>query len=52
VKQYGQAFAALGGGLMYAVGINHGAVLNLNFMIPFPSVGFVFEPSIGYEYAF
>jgi hypothetical protein len=52
VKQYGQAFAALGGGLMYAVGINHGAVLNLNVMIPFPSVGFVFEPSIGYEYAF
>ena len=29
-----------------------GAVLNLNLMVPFPAVSFVFEPSIGYEYMF
>ncbi|HEX4335483.1 MAG TPA: hypothetical protein VH062_06185 [Polyangiaceae bacterium] len=51
-KQLGQEFVTVGGGVMYAVAKNHGAVLNLNFMIPFPAVGFVFEPSIGYEYAF
>ncbi|HVW29938.1 MAG TPA: hypothetical protein VHC69_31465 [Polyangiaceae bacterium] len=52
LKQLGQEFATVGGGVMYAVAQNHGAVLNLNLMIPFPSVSFVFEPSIGYEYAF
>jgi hypothetical protein len=51
-KQLGRGFATVGGGVMYAVAKNHGAVLNLNLMIPFPAVAFVFEPSIGYEYAF
>jgi hypothetical protein len=51
-KQLGQEFGTVGGGVMYAVTENHGAVLNLNLMIPFPSVSFVFEPSIGYEYMF
>jgi hypothetical protein len=51
-KQLGQAFATVGGGVMYAVAKNHGAVLNLNLMVPFPSAGFVVEPSIGYVYGF
>jgi hypothetical protein len=51
-KQLGQEFATVGGGVMYAVTENHGAVLNLNLMVPFPAVSFVFEPSIGYEYMF
>ena len=51
-KQLGQAFIAFGGGVMYAVAKNHGALLNLNFVVPVPSVGFVFEPSIGYAFGF
>jgi hypothetical protein len=51
-KQLGQEFATIGGGVMYAVARNHGAVLNLNLVVPFPSVAFVFEPSIGYEFGF
>jgi len=51
-KELGEEFATVGGGVMYAVAENHGAVLNLNLMLPFPAFGFVFEPSIGYEYAF
>ena len=51
-KQLGIEFITVGGGVMYAVAKNHGAVLNLNFMVPVPSVAFVIEPSIGYEYAF
>jgi hypothetical protein len=51
-KQLGQEFATIGGGVMYAVTENHGAVLNLNLMIPFPAISFVFEPTIGYTYAF
>jgi hypothetical protein len=47
-KQLGQEFATAGGGIMYALGENHGFVLNLNFMVPFPSTAFVIEPSLGY----
>ncbi len=52
VKQLGQSFVGLGGGVMYAVGKTHGAVLGVNFMIPFPSSGFVIEPSLGYTIGF
>ncbi|HVU00647.1 MAG TPA: hypothetical protein VHE30_02815, partial [Polyangiaceae bacterium] len=52
VKQLGQSFVSAGGGVMYAIGKTHGAVLNLNFMIPFPSSGFVLEPSLGYAVGF
>jgi hypothetical protein len=51
-KQLGNIFLALGGGLMYAIGPNHGPVFNLNLMVPLPSTGFVIEPSLGYEFGF
>jgi hypothetical protein len=51
-KQLGTSFIAIGGGVMFAIGPNHGPVLNLNFMLPVPSVGFVIEPSLGYEIGF
>lgn len=51
-KQLGTSFIAIGGGLMFAIGPNHGPVLNLNLMLPVPSVGFVIEPSLGYEFGF
>lgn len=51
-KQLGQSFVTVGGGIMYAIGKNHGAVLNLNLMLPFPAVGFVVEPSLGYAVGF
>jgi hypothetical protein len=52
VKQLGQSFVTIGGGAMYAIGKSHGPILNVNFMIPFPSTGFVLEPSIGYGVGF
>jgi hypothetical protein len=51
-KQLGTSFIAIGGGIMYAIGPNHGPVLNLNLMLPVPSTGFVIEPSLGYEFGF
>ena len=51
-KQLGNTFVTVGGGVMFAIGPNHGPVLNLNFMLPLPSVGFVIEPSLGYEVGF
>lgn len=51
-KQLGTSFITVGGGLMYAIGPNHGPVLNLNLMLPVPSIGFVIEPSLGYEVGF
>lgn len=51
-KQLGQSFVTAGGGIMYAVGKNHGAVLTVNFMVPFPSSGFVLEPTLGYQFGF
>jgi len=51
-KQLGTQFAELGGGVMYAIGENHGVVLNVNLMLMLPVTGFVFEPTIGYEVGF
>jgi hypothetical protein len=50
-RKLGQAFIGGGGGAMYAFGVNHGLVLNLNFMVMLPAAGFVLEPSIGYQLA-
>jgi hypothetical protein len=50
-RKLGQAFVAGGGGAMYAFGVNHGLVLNLNFMLMLPAMGFVLEPSLGYQIA-
>lgn len=52
VKLLGRGFATVGGGVMYAIAPNHGPVLNVNLMLPFPSVSFVIEPSLGYEFGF
>jgi hypothetical protein len=52
VKQLGLGFATLGGGVMYAIAPNHGPVLNVNLIVPFPTVAFVLEPSLGYEFGF
>ena len=51
-KQLGLGFVTVGGGMMYAIGKNHGAVLNLNLTIPFASTGFVIAPSVGYAAGF
>jgi hypothetical protein len=51
-KHLGKNFVTAGGGVMYAVAKNHGAILNLNLMVPFPSTGVVLEPSLGYVYGF
>jgi hypothetical protein len=48
-RKLGQFFVGAGGGAMYAFGVNHGLVLNLNMMLMFPAVGFVLEPSLGYQ---
>jgi len=50
-RKLGQAFIGGGGGAMYAFGVNHGLVLNLNFMLMLPATGFVVEPSLGYQLA-
>jgi len=50
-RKLGQGFVAGGGGAMYAFGINHGLVLNLNLMVMLPATGFVIEPSLGYQIA-
>lgn len=52
VKVLGNAFVTFGGGFMYAIGPNHGPLLNLNLMVTFPNVGFVLEPSLGYAFGF
>lgn len=51
-KQLGLGFVSFGGGVMFAIGTNHGALLGLNAMIMLPSTGFVLEPSLGYTVAF
>jgi len=51
-KQLGLNFVTAGGGLMYAVGKNHGAVLNVDVIIPFASTGIVLEPTLGYQFGF
>lgn len=51
-KQLGRGFAAIGGGVMYAIGKDHGVLLNLNLTIPFVNTGFVISPSIGYAVGF
>ncbi len=50
-RKLGQGFIGGGGGAMYAFGVNHGLVLNLNFMIMLGASGFVVEPSVGYQLA-
>jgi hypothetical protein len=50
-RKLGQAFISGGGGAMYAFGVNHGLVVNLNFMFMLPAAGFVIEPSVGYQLA-
>jgi hypothetical protein len=52
VKQLGLGFATVGGGVMYAIAPNHGPVLNLNLIVPFPTIAFVIEPSLGYSFGF
>ena len=51
-KALGQSFITAGGGVMYAIGLEHGPVLNLNAMFLFPSSGFVLAPSLGYAVGF
>ncbi|HVU02268.1 MAG TPA: hypothetical protein VHE30_10975 [Polyangiaceae bacterium] len=53
-RKLGQTFVAAGAGAMYAIAVNHGLVLNLNFMYMIGSgaSGAVIEPSLGYELAF
>ena len=43
---------ALGGGVMYAIGVNYGPIFNLNFMVSFPAISFVIEFSLGYVFGF
>ena len=50
-RRLGLTFITGGGGVMYAFGVNHGFVLNLNFMFMLPSTGLVLEPTIGYQLA-
>jgi hypothetical protein len=50
-RKLGQAFVGGGGGVMYAFGVNHGLVLNFNFILMLPATGFVIQPSIGYQLA-
>jgi len=52
VKLLGRGFATVGGGVMYAIAPNHGPVLNVDLIVPFPSVSFVIEPSLGYAFGF
>jgi hypothetical protein len=52
VKQLGRGFGTVGGGVMYAIAPNHGPVLSVNLMVPFPAVSFVIEPSLGYAFGF
>lgn len=52
VKQLGLGFATVGGGVMYAIAPNHGPVLNVNLVVPFPTISFVVEPSLGYVFGF
>lgn len=47
-RKLGQTFVTLGGGAMYAIGVQHGLVLNVNFMYMLGSSGPVIEPSLGY----
>jgi hypothetical protein len=51
-KQLGLSFIGAGGGLMYAIGRDHGPSLNVSAVIPLPSTGFVIQPSIGYLLGF
>jgi hypothetical protein len=48
-RKLGLTFITGGGGAMYAIGKNHGPVLNLNMMLMLPETGFVIEPSFGYS---
>jgi hypothetical protein len=50
-RKLGQGFITAGGGAMYAFGVNHGLVLNINLMVMLPATGFVIEPTLGYQYA-
>jgi hypothetical protein len=49
VKSLGLAYLTAGGGVAYTLAGQHSVVLNLNFMLPLPSSGFVLEPSLGYQ---
>ena len=51
-KQLELSFVTAGGGIMYAIAKNHGPMVDINLMIPFPSTGVVVEPTIGYAYGF
>jgi hypothetical protein len=51
-RKLGQAFIGAGGGVMYAFGVNHGLVLNIDLMFMLPATGLVIEPSAGYQFAF
>jgi hypothetical protein len=49
-RKLGLMFVTAGGGAAWAIGENHGPVLNLNLTYMLPSSGVVIQPSIGYMY--
>jgi len=49
-KKLGQGFAAIGGGMVYAVQPNLGIKANVNFMYMLGASGLVLEPSLGLVY--
>jgi hypothetical protein len=51
-KQLGLTFIEAGAGFMYAIGVNHGPLLNVNALIMLPSSGFVIQPTLGYTFGF
>jgi len=46
-KKYGLEFAAIGGGVVYAIQDRYGIQADVNVMYTFPASGLVLEPSIG-----
>ena len=48
-RRLGVASFTAGGGTTFALADGHAIVLDLNFMLLVPSVGFTLEPSIGYR---
>jgi hypothetical protein len=51
-RKLGVGFASASTGALYSFSKRHGAQLNLNVMVMFPSAGLVLEPSLGYVFAF
>ena len=49
MKSFGKASFAAGGGATFAIADGHAIVLELSFMMLFPSTGLGISPSIGYE---